>query len=75
MSKKKDPVNHPDHYTAGGIEVIDYMKAKSTPTEFAAFLRLNAIKYLSRASLKGNEIQDYKKAEWYVSRLIKELED
>jgi hypothetical protein len=31
-----DPVNSPDHYTAGGIETIDYLRAKLTPRSTAA---------------------------------------
>lgn len=65
-----DPVNNPAHYTAGGIECIDYLKAKLTPDEFAGFLRGNVIKYLSRAGKKGGAVEDYKKAAWYLARLI-----
>jgi hypothetical protein len=70
-----DMVNHPPHYTFGGIETIDYMKAKSTPEEFCGHLRLTAIKYLSRVGHKGDALEDYKKAQWYLNRLIKELSD
>lgn len=69
-----DQVNHPEHYTHGGIETIDYMRAKSTPEEFRGHLRLTAIKYLSRSNLKGDAITDVKKAGWYIAKLIKELE-
>lgn len=69
-----DMVNQPPHYTLGGIETIDYMKAKSTPEEFRGHLRLTAIKYLSRAGHKDDTLQDYKKARWYLDKLIKELE-
>ena len=68
----KDLVNSPDHYTSGGIEAIDYMKAKSTPEEFSGYLRLNAMKYLTRAGLKVDKMQDLKKAQWYLNKLIKE---
>lgn len=67
----KDMVNNPPHYTHGGIETIDYMEAKSTPEEFAGHLRLTAIKYLSRTGYKDNALQDLKKAQWYVNRLVK----
>ena len=67
----KDMVNQPPHYTHGGIETIDYMEAKSTPEEFAGHLRLTAIKYLSRTGYKDNALQDLKKAQWYVNRLVK----
>lgn len=66
-----DNVNNPAHYTSGGIETIDYMEAKSSDEEFCGHLRLTAIKYLSRAGLKANEIEDYEKAAWYLNRLIK----
>lgn len=39
-----DPVNSPDHYTFGGIETIDYLKAKLSPEEFAGFCRGNVLK-------------------------------
>jgi hypothetical protein len=70
-----DIVNHPKHYTHGGIETIDYMKAKSTHEEFCGHLRLTAIKYLSRAGLKDDTLQDMQKAGWYVNRLIQELQE
>lgn len=69
-----DMVNSPPHYTYGGIETIDYMKAKSTPEGFCGHLRLTAIKYLSRVGHKGDVMQDYKKAKWYIDRLIQEME-
>ena len=70
-----DQVNSPAHYTAGGIETIDYMRAKASPEEFRGYLRLNALKYLSRAGLKGDAATDLKKAAWYVNRLIEELQE
>jgi hypothetical protein len=69
-----DTVNHPPHYKVGGIETIDYMKAKSTPEEFKGHLRLTAIKYLSRTGYKDDALQDLKKAQWYLNRLIQECE-
>lgn len=62
-----DKIN-PDHYKNGGIETIDYLRAKLSPEEFRGFLKGNAMKYLSRAEMKGGE-EDYKKAMWYVSML------
>lgn len=70
----KDDVNNPAHYTSGGIETIDYQKAKATPEEFRGHLRLTALKYLSRAGLKDDTLTDLKKCEWYVKRLIKFVE-
>ena len=70
----KDHIN-PDHYKIGGIETIEYMKAKSTPEEFRGHLRLTALKYLSRFGKKDDELQELKKAKWYLDKLIEELED
>lgn len=67
MAKKKDVVN-PDHYKTGGIETIDYLKAKMTPEELRGFLKGNALKYLSRAEAKGGA-EDYAKALWYTTML------
>lgn len=63
----KDSIN-PDHYKQGGIECIDYLRAKLTPEEFRGFLKGNAIKYLSRAEQKGGA-EDYAKASWYTAML------
>ncbi len=65
-----DPVNSPEHYTTGGIETIDYLKAKLTPEQFKGFCLGNALKYLSRAE-KKNGVEDLLKAHWYIERLIK----
>lgn len=69
-----EAVNSPDHYTAGGIETIDYLRAKLTPEELRGFLRGNCLKYLSRAGLKGDALEDFKKGRWYLDRLIAEME-
>jgi hypothetical protein len=68
-----DEVNHPPHYLVGGIEVIDYIKAKLTPEEFRGYLKGNVIKYISRADHK-NGMTDWGKADWYVDRYRKEVE-
>ena len=68
-----DTIN-PQHYKTGGIETIDYMKAKASDEEFRGHLRLTAIKYLSRGPYKDDALEDYKKARWYINRLIAELE-
>jgi hypothetical protein len=64
-----DPVNHPDHYTAGNIECIDAIQAALTPEQFIGYCRGNAIKYIWRAERKGG-IQDLQKAIWYLNRAI-----
>jgi hypothetical protein len=60
-----DPVNHPSHYTRGGIETIDVIEAWNLD-----FHRGNVVKYLSRAQHKGTELQDLQKAAWYLQRAI-----
>ena len=65
----KDAIN-PDHYKVGGIEAIDYVKAKLSPEEYRGYLRGSALKYLSRAGHKDDTTQDYKKAQWFIERLI-----
>lgn len=70
-----DMVNHPSHYTQGGIECIDALKAATvSKTGIEAVCTANAIKYLWRYEEK-NGIEDVKKAKWYIDRLIKELEE
>jgi len=66
-----DPVNHPTHYAEGwsnGAEVIDI-------TEHMNFCRGNAVKYLARAGVKSKttELEDLRKAAWYVQREIERL--
>lgn len=63
MTDKHDPVDHPKHYTShpSGVECIAI-------TEHMGFNIGNAIKYLWRADLKNDAIEDLKKAAWYVNR-------
>ena len=68
---KADMVNHPPHYTVGGIETIDYIQAKLTPEEFRGYLKGNALKYASRTGHKGNPEEDLGKMLWYSERLLK----
>lgn len=67
-----DPVNHPRHYTAGGIECIEAIKASMTAIEFAGYLKGNCMKYLWRYQKKGG-LESLRKCEWYLQRLIAEL--
>lgn len=69
---KHDPVNHPPHYTSGGIETIDAIEAATKGLEgIEAFCTGNAIKYLWRWKKKNGK-EDLKKAKWYIDRLIAE---
>ena len=60
-----DPVNHPKHYTShpSGVECIEV-------TEHFNFNKGNAIKYIWRSSDKGKEVEDLRKARWYIDREI-----
>jgi hypothetical protein len=64
-----DPINHPAHYKAGGIEAIDVIEAFAP----ANFHRGNAIKYLLRAGRKGDAVTDLRKAVWYIERELDRL--
>ena len=67
-----DNVNHPPHYTQGGIECIEAIKA-ATGSGFIKYCTGNVIKYLWRYDNKGG-LEDLKKAAWYLDRAIKEME-
>lgn len=71
---KSDPVNHPAHYKVGGIETIDYIKAKLTPEEFRGYLKGNLLKYSSRIGHKGAAQIDAGKAGWYANALVQAIE-
>ena len=64
----EDNVNHPPHYTVGGIETIDFIEAKSLGYNLG-----NVIKYVTRADYKGNKLEDLKKALWYLNREVSKL--
>lgn len=64
-----DNVNHPPHYTNGGIETLDFIKAKLTREQYEGYLRGNIIKYIARYDNKGGT-EDIKKAEFYQKKLL-----
>ena len=69
-----DPVNHPTHYTHGGqVEAIDYI-AQQLGSGMRDYLLCNIHKYLHRHQFKGSALQDLKKTEFYLRRLIREHE-
>lgn len=69
---EEDKINHPTHYTShpSGVECIEI-------TQHHNFCIGNVIKYVWRAGIKGEdtEIEDLKKARWYLDREIARLED
>lgn len=72
---KSDPVNHPAHYKVGGIETIQYIKAKLTPEEYRGYLKGNLLKYSSRIGHKGAAQIDAGKAGWYANALVQAIEE
>ena len=69
----QDNVNSPSHYGQGKIEAIEYISDFLSPEEYKGYLRGNIAKYLHRYPYKSG-IEDLKKANWYLDRLIKEME-
>lgn len=65
-----DKVNSPNHYTVGGIETIDFIRAKLTTEQFKGHCLANAIAYISRAEYKGDFKTDVKKAIKYLEWAI-----
>lgn len=69
----EDKINHPEHYTYGKIEVIDFIEDKELNFNLG-----NVIKYISRAgkkkskgkSLDSKALEDLRKAAWYLNREI-----
>ena len=64
-----DNVNHPEHYTSGGIECIDAIEAALTPEEFRGFLKGNVLKYTWRERIKAG-VESLQKAQWYLNKLV-----
>lgn len=50
-----DNINHPSHYTQGGIECIEAIRAALTPEEFRGYCKGNIIKYAWRERGKGGD--------------------
>lgn len=65
----KSVVNHPSHYQSGnGLEAIDVIEAFKLDFHLG-----NSVKYILRSGKKENEVQDLKKAVWYLSRYLKNV--
>ena len=68
-----DMINHPQHYTSGKIEVIDFIEDKGLNFNLG-----NVVKYVARAghkkssgkSVDAKALEDLKKARWYIEREI-----
>ena len=62
-------IDHPRHYKFGSIEVISVIEDWGL-----GFHLGNVVKYVARAPYKGKELEDLKKARWYLDRKIKNME-
>lgn len=58
-------VNHPPHYDFGTYETIEVIEAWDLPYHLG-----NVVKYVSRSKRKGKELEDLRKASWYLNRYI-----
>jgi hypothetical protein len=70
-----DPVNNPAHYNHKGVEAIAAIEASMTDEEFQGYLKGNCMKYLWRYKYKGKPVEDLKKAQWYLDKLIASVDN
>ena len=75
VEKSESRVAHPAHYqTSNGLETIDVMEAFTEDMAgYEAVCTSNVLKYICRWK-KKNGLEDLKKAEWYLKRLIEHIE-
>ena len=67
---EKEAVNSPPHYTKGGIECIEAIRASMSDEQFKGYLKGNVMKYLWRFEHKGKAVEDLLKSQWYLNRLM-----
>ena len=67
---KPSRINHPIHYNRGKLEVIEVIEDWGLDFHLG-----NVLKYIARAQYKNNELEDLKKAKWYIERKIEVLEN
>ena len=72
---KADKVNSPAHYTRGKTEAIEVIEDAiyDAPDAVAGMLQAQVLKYLLRMWLKDDPKQDAEKAQWYLNRLVDNL--
>lgn len=74
-TEEKNNINHPSHYGGDTLyEVIKVTEAWEELFNIGSHI-VTAITYIARAKSKGKELEDLKKAKWYLTRRIKQLED
>ena len=71
--RKHNNVHSPSHYMHGKKETIDVIRDCMESDEYHGYLKGNVLKYVSRYKFKGEPLQDLEKAQWYLNRLIKEV--
>lgn len=69
MEQEIDNVNHPPHYTQGGIECIDAMEAAYGIEAVIMFCMCNAFKYQWRFNMKNGR-EDILKCQWYQNKMV-----
>ena len=69
-----DNINHPSHYTQGGIECLDAIEASMPDEGFQDYCKGNILKYVWRYRFK-NGVEDLKKARFYLDRMIQSVEN
>lgn len=70
--KGADRVSHPSHYTQGGVECIEGIKA-ALGDEFPAYCQGNVLKYVWRWRHKAG-VEDLRKAQVYLGWMIEAAE-
>lgn len=70
-----DMVNSPSHYADAAIECIEAIEASMTKEAFTGYLKGNIQKYVWRYEKKINPVEDLKKAQWYMRKLVEVLEN
>jgi len=72
-TKEPCPVENPDHYNTGAIEAIEAIRASMDADQYFGYLKGNVMKYLWRYDYKEKPVEDLRKADWYLNRLIDAL--
>lgn len=75
LVEEADNVNNPPHYNYGTVECIEAIEESMTPESFRGYLKGNCMKYLWRYERKGKALEDLRKAQWYLDKLIDEVEE
>lgn len=71
LNEEHDNINQPAHYNTGNIECIDAIEESMSSVAFKGYLKGNCMKYMWRYDYKGKQVEDLKKAGWYLDKLTK----